>query len=103
MPHFQGIDSELVSLESIIDWEVVSADDSKGGDGPPQLGQEFYSKLSQRLGERLAECGDRVPVVTGESTFCANLLRIGANDELLSRFLRRRARIATRTSRSRLL
>jgi len=55
----------LVSLESIIDWEVISADDSKVGDGAPQLGQEFYSKLSQRLGERLAECGDRVPVVTG--------------------------------------
>jgi hypothetical protein len=62
----QGIDSELVSLESIIDWEVISADDSKAGDGAPQLGQEFYSKLSQRLGERLLECGDRVPVVTGE-------------------------------------
>ncbi|GAA6006129.1 hypothetical protein JCM11491_002041 [Sporobolomyces phaffii] len=61
----RGIDSELVSLESIIDWEVVSADDAKAGDGAPQLGQDFYSKLSQRLGERLAECGDRVPVVTG--------------------------------------
>ncbi|GAA5939511.1 aspartate kinase [Sporobolomyces koalae] len=60
----RGIDSELVSLESIIDWEVVSADD-KVGDGAPQLGQDFYNKLSQRLGERLAECGDRVPVVTG--------------------------------------
>ncbi|GAA6062537.1 hypothetical protein JCM10212_004303 [Sporobolomyces blumeae] len=60
----RGIDSELVSLESIIDWEVVS-DDAKSVDGPPQLGQEFYTKLSQRLGERLAECGDRVPVVTG--------------------------------------
>ncbi|GAA5960279.1 hypothetical protein JCM3765_002526 [Sporobolomyces pararoseus] len=61
----RGIDSELVSLESIIDWEVVSADDPKTGDGAPQLGQDFYSKLSQRLGERLLECGDRVPVVTG--------------------------------------
>ncbi|GEM10491.1 aspartate kinase [Rhodotorula toruloides] len=63
-----GIDSELVSLESIIDWDVLSDEAevaSKSADGPPQLGQEFYSKLSQRLGERLAECGDRVPVVTG--------------------------------------
>lgn len=66
--HMQGIDSELVSLESIIDWDVLGDEAevaSKSADGPPQLGQEFYSKLSQRLGERLAECGDRVPVVTG--------------------------------------
>ncbi|BGP02092.1 Aspartokinase [Rhodotorula toruloides] len=64
----RGIDSELVSLESIIDWDVLGDEAevaSKSADGPPQLGQEFYSKLSQRLGERLAECGDRVPVVTG--------------------------------------
>ncbi|BGP18436.1 hypothetical protein JCM10213_001683 [Rhodosporidiobolus nylandii] len=62
----RGIDAELVSLESIVDWDVLGEDgDQKGADGPPQLGQEFYSRLSQRLGERLAECGDRVPVVTG--------------------------------------
>ncbi|GAA5973461.1 hypothetical protein JCM11641_006472 [Rhodosporidiobolus odoratus] len=66
----RGIDAELVSLESIIDWDVLAEDpsaagDAKSTDGPPQLGQEFYSKLSQRLGDRLRECGDRVPVVTG--------------------------------------
>ncbi|CEQ40663.1 SPOSA6832_02309 [Sporobolomyces salmonicolor] len=64
----QGIDAELVSLESIIDWDVLGNDDApKSADGPPQLGQEFYSRLSQRLGERLSECGNRVPVVTGAS------------------------------------
>ncbi|GAA6048829.1 hypothetical protein JCM3770_003642 [Rhodotorula araucariae] len=66
----RGIDAELVSLENIIDWDVLGEDGEgatggKGADGPPQLGQAFYSRLSQRLGERLAECGDRVPVVTG--------------------------------------
>ncbi|GAA5942404.1 hypothetical protein JCM1841_004288 [Sporobolomyces salmonicolor] len=62
----RGIDAELVSLESIIDWDVLGNDDApKSADGPPQLGQEFYSRLSQRLGERLSECGNRVPVVTG--------------------------------------
>lgn len=64
----QGIDAELVSLENIIDWDVQAEEQevsSKSVDGPPQLGQAFYSRLSQRLGERLAECGDRVPVVTG--------------------------------------
>ncbi|GAA5909455.1 hypothetical protein JCM8208_006530 [Rhodotorula glutinis] len=64
----RGIDAELVSLENIIDWDVLMDEDAQTGkaaDGPPQLGQAFYSRLSQRLGERLAECGDRVPVVTG--------------------------------------
>lgn len=37
---------------------------STSTDGP-QLGQLFYDRLSKRLGERLAECGNRVPVVTG--------------------------------------
>ncbi|BGP42099.1 Aspartokinase [Rhodotorula kratochvilovae] len=65
----RGIDAELVSLENIVDWDVLGEEpegaSGKAADGPPQLGQAFYSRLSQRLGERLAECGDRVPVVTG--------------------------------------
>lgn len=64
----RGVDAELVSLESIIDWDVLGEDPeaaAKSADGPPQLGQAFYSRLSERLGERLAECGDRVPVITG--------------------------------------
>ncbi|GAA6043870.1 hypothetical protein JCM8097_001202 [Rhodosporidiobolus ruineniae] len=61
----RGIDAELVSLESIVDWDVLGDGDDGKASETPQLGQEFYSRLSQRLGERLAECGDRVPVVTG--------------------------------------
>ncbi|GAA5903213.1 hypothetical protein JCM5296_001207 [Sporobolomyces johnsonii] len=92
----RGIDAELVSLESIIDWDVLGNDDApKSADGPPQLGQEFYSRLSQRLGERLSECGNRVPVVTGffgvvpgsllaqvgrgYSDLCAALCAVGTN------------------------
>ncbi|GAA6012317.1 hypothetical protein JCM10207_002801 [Rhodosporidiobolus poonsookiae] len=94
----RGIDAELVSLESIVDWDAIGddgADAAKSADGPPQLGQEFYSRLSQRLGERLAECGDRVPVVTGffgvvpgsllaqvgrgYSDLCAALCAVGTN------------------------
>lgn len=44
--------------------EAVSID--SGDQGVAQLGQEFYDQLSSRLGERLRECGQRVPVVTGE-------------------------------------
>ena len=36
-----------------------------GDQGVAQLSQEFYDQLSIRLGERIRECGDRVPVITG--------------------------------------
>jgi hypothetical protein len=31
-----------------------------------QLGQEFWDKLSISLGERIKQCGSRIPVVTGK-------------------------------------
>lgn len=40
-----------------------------GDQGVAQLGQDFYDELSKRLGERIRECGDRIPVVTGGSTW----------------------------------
>ncbi|KAI5806645.1 Aspartate/glutamate/uridylate kinase [Peziza echinospora] len=51
-----GVDAEYVSLESII----PPTYQAKNG-----LTQEFYDYLAVRLGERLRECGDRIPVVTG--------------------------------------
>lgn len=71
----QGIDAELVSLETIV--EATTEDDgatSRSSDGSAQLGQSFYDRLSKRIGERLLECGDRVPVVTG---LFRRLLRYG--------------------------
>ncbi|KAK4701890.1 aspartate kinase, partial [Phenoliferia sp. Uapishka_3] len=60
----QGIDAELVSLESIV--EAMGEDEEPaGGSNGGALGQAFYDRLSKRLGQRLLECGDRVPVVTG--------------------------------------
>jgi aspartate kinase len=41
---------------------------SAGDQGVAQLGQDFYNQLAVRLGERIRECGARVPVITGEST-----------------------------------
>lgn len=56
-----------MSLENIV--EAAGEDDeTTGSDGQRQLGQPFYDRLSKRLGERLNECGDRVPVVTGKSS-----------------------------------
>lgn len=55
----QGIDAEYVSLEEIV--PPYDAD----GDPEKSLPQEFYDKLAVALGERLQECGSRIPVVTG--------------------------------------
>ncbi|OWZ35764.1 aspartate kinase [Cryptococcus neoformans c45] len=65
----RGVDSELVVLDNIVDASMSAASEAisvdAGDQGVAQLGQEFYDQLSFRLGERLRECGQRVPVVTG--------------------------------------
>ena len=59
----RGIDSEFVSLESIVPQVDDSHDLVVGVDG--QLDQSFYDHLATVLGERIKACGPRVPVVTG--------------------------------------
>ncbi|KDQ10464.1 hypothetical protein BOTBODRAFT_36166 [Botryobasidium botryosum FD-172 SS1] len=63
----RGIDSEVVSLENIV--PPMDDDDSaiRRGHGPDdvQLDQEFYDRLSVAVGERVLQCGSRVPIVTG--------------------------------------
>ena len=70
--HEKGIDSELVVLDSIVDSTFAAFADSQltgaGDQGVAQVGQEFYDQLSTRLGERLKQCGTRVPVITGKSS-----------------------------------
>ncbi|WWC72090.1 uncharacterized protein I206_106050 [Kwoniella pini CBS 10737] len=66
----RGVDSELVVLDNIVDssFAAVGGDTAltaAGDQGVAQLGQEFYDHLAVKLGERLRECGQRVPVVTG--------------------------------------
>jgi len=56
---YQGIDAEYVSLEEIVPPFDLDADPEKS------LPQEFYDELAVALGERLQECGSRIPVVTG--------------------------------------
>ncbi|KAG5645489.1 hypothetical protein DXG03_005897 [Asterophora parasitica] len=55
----QGIDAEYVSLEDIVP-ESEEVDTDVGS-----LDQEFYDRLANALGERIQQCGPRVPVVTG--------------------------------------
>jgi aspartate kinase len=58
----QGIDAEYVSLENI----VPAVDDLESAEDG-SLDQEFYDQLSLAVGERVKQCGPRVPVVTGLS------------------------------------
>ncbi|KAG8744315.1 Aspartokinase [Ceratobasidium sp. 414] len=56
----RGVDAEFVSLESI-----VPAYESDTESTNIQLDQAFYDSLARAVGERLEQCGRRVPVVTG--------------------------------------
>ncbi|KAI5888665.1 aspartate kinase [Schizophyllum commune H4-8] len=56
----QGIDAEYVSLD-----DVVPQEDDSDSANPGSLDQSFYDRLSVALGERIQQCGSRVPVVTG--------------------------------------
>lgn len=55
----QGIDAEYVSLEDVL--SAVEEDES----GSDTLDQTFYDRVAQAVGERVKQCGCRVPVVTG--------------------------------------
>jgi aspartate kinase len=56
----QGIDAEYVSLEDVVP-DVESEDNSV----ETTLDQQFYDRLAVAVGERIRQCGRRVPVVTG--------------------------------------
>ncbi|KAH9911164.1 Aspartate/glutamate/uridylate kinase [Amylocystis lapponica] len=57
----RGIDAEYVSLENI----VPAAEDGDSSSETETLGQEFYDRVAVAVGERIKQCGSRVPVVTG--------------------------------------
>ena len=52
----QGVDAEFVDLGNIVGQDFDSTN----------LDQEFYDDLARRIAERIKECGNRVPVVTGK-------------------------------------
>jgi hypothetical protein len=52
----KGVDSEYVDLAKIVSCKVH--------DG---LNQSFYQDIAKLLADRIRLCGDRVPVVTGNS------------------------------------
>lgn len=63
----QGFDAELVCLDSIVDKSDIqwaAQEDLSMGPGG-QLRQPFYDRLASKLGERLQQCENRIPVITG--------------------------------------
>jgi aspartate kinase len=58
----------LVVLDNLVDAAMAAsytALQGAGDQGVAQLGQEFYDQLAVKLGQRIRECGTRVPVITG--------------------------------------
>ncbi|KAI0777195.1 aspartate kinase [Trametes elegans] len=56
----RNIDAEFVSLENVIpSHECENFSDSE------TLGQDFYDRVADLVAERIRQCGNRVPVVTG--------------------------------------
>ena len=70
----KGVDAEFVSLENIV---PNLSDTEPGGGGNAgdaalkqegengALDQSFYDRVATAVGERIKQCGSRVPVVTG--------------------------------------
>ncbi|KAG8807194.1 Aspartokinase [Serendipita sp. 399] len=56
----RGVDAEFVSLENVLpQWDDIDVASDH------TLGQEFYDRVASVVGERVKQCGPRVPVVTG--------------------------------------
>lgn len=55
----QGVDAEYVNLENVIPSNYIL----KNG-----LTQDFYDYLATAFATRLKECGNKIPVVTGEQS-----------------------------------
>ena len=72
------MDAEFVSLENII--PLPEDGDLSGEEGT--LGQEFYDRVAVLVGERIKQCGPRVPVVTGNFIFVHPILFRRSFDQL---------------------
>ncbi|GBE87347.1 Probable aspartokinase [Sparassis crispa] len=57
----RGIDAEYVSLEHI----VPLPEEGEASSQTETLGQDFYDRVAEAVGERIRQCGNRIPVVTG--------------------------------------
>ena len=66
---YRGIGAKVVLLDDLV--QQAYQDDP---DGPEtayeELGTHFFDRISMKIGERIRECGDNVPIITGEHEQC---------------------------------
>ena len=65
-----GVGAKVVLLDDIVERAYQSHPN-----GPEaayeELGTHFFDRISLEIGKRIRECGDKVPIVTGEHEQCA--------------------------------
>ncbi|KAF6226642.1 hypothetical protein HO173_012472 [Letharia columbiana] len=60
----RGFGAKVVLLEDIVEQAYPS--DPNGPEAAyEELGPHFYDRISIKIGEKIQECGDRIPIVTG--------------------------------------
>lgn len=71
----RGFGAKVVLLEDIVEQAYPS-----GPNGPEaayeELGPHFYDRISIKIGQKIQECGDRIPIVTGGHNQCARIPRM---------------------------
>lgn len=66
----RGVGAKVVLLDDIV--EQAYQNDPNGSEAAHELlGTHFFDRISIKIGERIQECGDKVPVVTGKHRECA--------------------------------
>lgn len=70
-----GVGAKIVLLDDIVEHAYQS--DPNGPEAAyEELGTHFFDQLSLEISERIRECGDKVPIVTGEHKQCAYIARM---------------------------
>ena len=65
----RGVGAKVVFLDDIVEHAYQS--DPNGPEAAyEELGTHFFDRISIKIGERIQECGDKVPVITGEHKQC---------------------------------
>lgn len=59
----QGIDAEFVSLENVV--AALDDNNAEPRSDSGSLDQSFYDRVAVAVGQRIKQCGQRVPVITG--------------------------------------
>lgn len=71
----RGVGAKVVLLDDIVE-QAYQSDPNGPEAAYEELGTHFFDRISVEIGERIRECGERVPIVTGEHKQCAHTPRM---------------------------